>query len=65
LALGGVSVNSKVLASATVVAVQLLLVVRAASAGEVTVPVPEPTTMGLLGAGAAVVALGAWWRHRK
>jgi hypothetical protein len=57
--------NSKVLASAALVAVQLLLVVRAASAGTPPAPVPEPTTMGLLGAGAAVVALGAWWRHRK
>jgi hypothetical protein len=65
LALRRSHVNAKVLASAALVAVQLLLVVRAASAGAPPTPVPEPTTMGLLGAGAAVVALGAWWRHRK
>ena len=46
------------------VAAQLLLVVGVAQAGRVT-DVPEPTTMGLLGAAAAVGAVGAWWRHRK
>jgi hypothetical protein len=46
------------------VAVQALLIVSRAHAG-VLVTVPEPTTLALLGAGAAVVAVGAWWRHRK
>ena len=27
--------------------------------------VPEPGTLTLLGAGAAIVAVGAWWRNRK
>jgi hypothetical protein len=27
--------------------------------------VPEPGTFLVLGAGAAVVAVGAWWRNRK
>jgi PEP-CTERM motif len=27
--------------------------------------VPEPTSLALLGVGAAAVAVGAWWRHRK
>jgi hypothetical protein len=49
--------------TATVVA-QLLLVAHAAHAGA-PIQVPEPGTLGLLGAGAAVAALGAWWRHRK
>jgi hypothetical protein len=57
-------VNSKALTLAAVAA-QVLLVVGAAQAGIGTVPVPEPTTMGLLGIGAAVAAVGAWWRHRK
>ena len=58
--------TSKALTFATVVAAQLLLVVASAHAGEPPiVKVPEPMTMGLLGAGAAVAAVGAWWRHRK
>ena len=54
--------NSKALTFVMVVAAQLSLV-TSAHAGSVNVP--EPTTMGLLGVGAAVVAVGAWWRHRK
>ena len=46
------------------VAVQALVIVSGAHAG-ITPTVPEPTTLTLLGAGAAVVAVGAWWRHRK
>jgi len=46
------------------VAVQALVIVSRAHAG-ILVTVPEPTTLTLLGAGAAVVAVGAWWRHRK
>ena len=56
--------SAKVLALVAVTA-QMFLVVRAAQAGSVPTPVPEPTTMALLGAGAAVVAVGAWWRNRK
>ena len=41
----------------------LVLVAGTASAGFANVP--EPTSMGLLGVGAAVVALGAWWKNRK
>ena len=40
-----------------------VLVAGTAHAGVVNVP--EPTTMGLLGVGAAVAAVGAWWRNRK
>jgi len=46
------------------VAVQALVIVSGAHAG-IIATVPEPTTLTLLGAGAAVVAVGAWWRHRK
>jgi hypothetical protein len=28
-------------------------------------PIPEPTTLVLLGAGAATVGVVAWWRRRK
>ena len=55
--------SANVLALAAVAA-QMFLVVRAAQAGEF-VSVPEPTTMALLGAGAAVAAVGAWWKNRK
>jgi hypothetical protein len=47
------------------VAAQLLLFVGAAYAGGETVRVPEPTTMGLIGVGAAVMALRAWRKHGK
>jgi hypothetical protein len=46
------------------VGVQALVIVSRAHAGFI-ITVPEPTTLTLLGAGAAVVAVGAWWRHRK
>ena len=58
--------TSKTLTQAAVVAAQLLLVVASAHAGTPPiVNVPEPMTLSLLGAGAAVVAVGAWWRKRK
>lgn len=47
----------------TVVA-QLFLIAHAAYAGEPAV-VPEPGTLGLLGSGAALASLVAWWRYRK
>ena len=58
--------TSKTLTQAAIVAAQLLLVVASAHAGEPpVVSVPEPMTLSLLGAGAAVAAAGAWWRNRK
>ena len=57
-------VSAKVLALVAVAA-QMFLVARAAQAGSVPTPVPEPTTIALLGAGAAVAAVGAWWKTRK
>ena len=49
------------------VAAQLLLFVGAAYAGAETprVSVPEPTTLGLIGVGAAVMAFRAWRKHGK
>jgi hypothetical protein len=41
-----------------------LMLVPDAFAG-VIIRVPEPGTFLVLGAGAAVVAVGAWWRNRK
>ena len=52
-------------ASITVSAVaQLFLVAHVAHAGRI-ISVPEPGTLALLGSGAAIAALGVWWRHRK
>ena len=48
-----------------IVLAQLFLVAHAAHAGEPPFAVPEPGTLGLLGSGAAIAALGVWWRHRK
>jgi hypothetical protein len=48
---------------AAVVIAQVFLVAQAAHAGVVSVP--EPSTLALLGIGASVAAVGAWWRHRK
>ena len=45
------------------VGLQIALGVSVAHAG--TVRIPEPTSLTLLGLGAGVVALGAWWRNRK
>jgi PEP-CTERM motif-containing protein len=55
--------KSKAVAVAAAIAVQLSLAAGVAHAG--ITAVPEPTTLGLLGVGAAVAAVGAWWRHRK
>jgi hypothetical protein len=46
------------------ITLQMFLTVSTANAGVVTA-VPEPASLALLGAGAAVVAAGAWWRNRK
>ena len=62
-AAGGPHVTSKTLTQTLIVAAQLLLVTSAHAGGPVIVP--EPATMALLGTGAAVVAVGAWWRNRK
>ena len=51
-------------AIATLVAVQLFLTTQSAHAGT-TVTVPEPATLSLLGIGAAVMSVGAWWKNRK
>ena len=56
--------NRKWLSIAVIVAAQLVLVAHAAHAGG-PFQVPEPGTLGLLGSGAAIAALGVWWRHRK
>jgi len=42
---------------------QITLDISVAHAG--TVRIPEPTSLTLLGLGAGVVAVGAWWRNRK
>jgi PEP-CTERM motif len=45
------------------VGTQFALGVSTAHAGAVRIP--EPTSLTLLGLGAGVVAVGAWWRNRK
>ena len=45
------------------VAAQILLAAGNAHAGLAVMP--EPGTLTLLGIGAGVVAVGAWWRNRK
>jgi hypothetical protein len=55
-------VNAKGFMLVAVVA-SLVLVAGTAYAGVANVP--EPTSMGLLGIGAAVAAVGAWWKNRK
>jgi hypothetical protein len=54
------------LAVAAAVAAQTLGFVAAAYAGgDVVTAVPEPMTIGLLTAGSALAAVGAWWKNRK
>ena len=58
--------NSKTLVVAAAVAAQTLGLVAAAYAGgDVVTVVLEPTAMGLLAAGSALAAVGAWWKNRK
>jgi len=45
------------------VGMQIVLGAGVAHAG--VAHLPEPTTLTLLGIGAGVVAVGAWWRNRK
>jgi len=52
-----------VAAIVALVGVQVALSVSTAHAG--VAHVPEPTSLTLLGIGAGVVAVGAWWRNRK
>jgi hypothetical protein len=55
--------SGKILSITALVAAQVFVMVAAAHA--VDYSVPEPTTLTLLGAGAAVVAVGAWWSRKK
>lgn len=48
---------------AALVGLQIALGVTTAYAG--VAHLPEPTSLTLLGIGAGVVAVGAWWRNRK
>ena len=52
-----------VVSVAALVGMQLLFAAATADAWQQRVP--EPTTLTLLGAGSAAVAIGAWWRKRK
>ena len=54
----------QVLPIAAVIALVTVLSIGHAHAG-VAGDVPEPGTLTLVGAGAAIVAVGAWWRNRK
>jgi len=47
------------------VGLQLLFAATSANAWGTNHRVREPTTLTLLGAGTAAVAIGAWWRKRK
>ena len=47
----------------TAVLASAVLTVGVAEAGAFTIPAPP--AVGLLTAGAAVVAIGAWWRSRR
>jgi hypothetical protein len=55
---------TQVLPVAVVAALQIFFNVSNAHAG-VAGTVPEPGALTLVTAGAAIVALGAWWRNRK
>ena len=50
---------------AIVVAAGLSLVSAGTAFAGVAVRVPEPGTLTLIGSGAVVLAVGAWWRNRK
>ena len=55
----------KSFAIAALVTAHVLAVATGADAGTPPVALPEPTTLSLLGAGAVIVGIGAWWRYRK
>ena len=55
---------TQVLPIVAVAALQIFLNVSNAHAGVVGT-VPEPGALTLVTAGAAIVAVGAWWRNRK
>ena len=48
----------------TVVLAGVAFVVQIAE-GAGAAPVPAPPALGLLTAGAAVIAVGVWWRRRR
>jgi hypothetical protein len=52
---------------ASLVAMQLVFVADTvlAGIGEPPLQVASPATLVLLSSGAAVVAIGSWWRNRK
>ena len=55
-----------VAATVALVGMQIVFGFNLAYAGVAPTPrLPEPTTLTLLGLGAGVVAVGAWWRNRK
>ena len=56
--------NQTILSAIVVAAAYSLIAVPHAFAGAVT-RVPEPGTFMLIGTGAAVLAVRAWWRNRK
>ena len=55
---------NKIAMIAAFAGMQIVLAVNAAHAG-LTIPVPEPGTMLLLGTSSAAVGVYVWWRNRK
>ena len=53
----------RIVGVAAVVALQATMAVSYAYAG--AVPLPEPTTLALVGIGAGIIAVGAWWKNRQ